>query len=59
MNGWNEFLEARMLVIRDALKQGKTLDEINHLVGVSPMQLMLLCETGRMRNEEELRNAHH
>lgn len=45
MNGWNEFLEARMLVIRDALKQGKTLDEINHLVGISPMQLMLLCET--------------
>ncbi len=54
---WMDFLEKRMLVIQAALHEGKSLTEIEHLIGVSTPQVQLLCMEGRKRNAEAQKNT--
>lgn len=49
---WMEFLEKRMLVIQGALHEGKSITEIERLIGVDSTQVRLLCIEGRKRNAE-------
>ena len=53
MDGWEEFLNARMRLIQDALRQGKCPGEIEHLINTSPIQLMLLIERAKIENKKD------
>lgn len=53
MNGWSEFLEARMKIIQEAVKAGLEPSQIEDLVNIQGMQTRLLIENARMANEKE------
>lgn len=53
MDGWGEFLEARMNLIRAARKEGATTEEVESLINIGGMQTVLLCMTADERNREQ------
>lgn len=56
MKGWMEFLAARMVVLRECVKEGKTYEEIDSMLGLHPVQLAMLVERAKQLNAEEASN---
>lgn len=53
MDGWKEFLEARMRVIEAAVQEGKSIREVEDLVNIRGMQSTLLVMRATEKLKEE------
>lgn len=57
MNGWAEFLEARMRIIQECVKAGHEASEIETVVNISGLQTHYLMGHARKLNEKENSDA--
>jgi hypothetical protein len=52
-NEWSKFLDARMELIKAAIRSGKTQNEIADMIGVSGIQALMLYNSAQHMLAEE------